>query len=343
MLISKKFKHSYSSLYSFGSFKSFRLQKPGVKCLIVTESNVAKLYLEKVFNHFTHFADTEFCIIDASENSKSIIVAMQIVEKAIAIGINKSDYIVGLGGGVISDVTGFVASILNRGTGLIQIPTTLLAMVDSTTGGKTSLNHSSSKNKIGTIYPANHIIIDQLFLSSLSDEIFKEGICEIIKIAFCLNKSLFDFVRIKADAINARDPKTLDKLIKMSVKTKINLVAKDLLDDNKRHILNFGHTIGHAIEKQSDYTIPHGIAVGMGMRLEMDFFEKMEFISKSLKNKLLTVLDLYNIPEYSGTVNMDYIAMDKKIISNNKISLPVPSKVGECNIKKINLEQIIDS
>ncbi|MBN9543374.1 MAG: 3-dehydroquinate synthase, partial [Alphaproteobacteria bacterium] len=317
--------------------------KKDSRFFIITDSNVANLYLQEVLAKVSSKGQAEFIIIDASEKSKSWETIGKIIDEIISFDPKRSDYIIGLGGGVITDIVGFVASIINRGTRLILIPTTLLSMIDSAIGGKNGINYNNFKNKIGTIYPANNVIIATSMLKSLTEAQILEGVCEAIKIAICRDINFCKFLQNKKYDILNLDFKLIRKLITKAIKLKNQVVGKDLLDSNQRMILNFGHTIGHAIESYEENKIPHGIAVGMGMYIETDLLHKLGLSSKKTSSAIKSLLEAYDVPEYLGNLdNIIEIAVksDKKRAENNTINLVVPNKLGEALIKKIDVSKI---
>lgn len=307
---------------------------------IITDSIVAKLHLDKVVSNFSILGAVEFFIIDSSESSKSWEVVGQLIKAITKHSPTKMDYIVALGGGVVTDVAGFIASIINRGVKLILIPTTLLSMIDSSIGGKNGINLTGYKNIIGTIYPAHYVFINTKFLKTLNFNNILEGVCEAIKLAVCLDAKFFNFIKSKKEKLLELDYETMVKFIKRSIQLKNRIVAKDLKDNKKRAILNFGHTIGHAIESISNFTCPHGIAVGMGIRIELDIFVKKRLISKKLYQKISDILDDYKIPYYKGE-STELIKLaensDKKRSGNGLITMPVPKYLGKTVLKRIKI------
>lgn len=223
--------------------------------LIVISAKVEKLYKEQL-----NFPDNHKFVLKDGEKEKNFKNYRKIIEKALKLGLKRSDVIVAIGGGVVGDITGFVASTYMRGINFVQVPTTLLACVDSSVGGKTAIDTAFGKNLVGTFYQPKVVYINPRFLKTLDERQFKTGLGEVVKYSFieksCLLEeevNLTNFLSEKFKEILDRDEKTLSKLIEICIKLKKSVVEKDEKESNLRKILNFGHTYGHAIEKITNY------------------------------------------------------------------------------------------
>ena len=236
------------------------------KILIVTDSNVAK-FIDKLTAPMTHEKiNFDVAIIPAGESSKSLYEAEKIFTRAIELGLDRKSPIVAFGGGVVGDLTGFVAATYLRGVPFIQVPTTLLSQVDSSVGGKTGVNHALGKNLIGAFYQPQAVFIDIDTLNTLPEREIKSGLGEIVKYGIISDGELFNFIEENAEKILSRDVDALTHLIKRSCEIKADVVGQDEKENGLRRILNFGHTIGHAIEKVTAYKkYHHGEAVAIGM------------------------------------------------------------------------------
>lgn len=225
---------------------------------IVTDSNVAPLYLAQLEGQMT--LPVSHTILTAGEEYKRLSAVETIYHDLLANGMTRKDLIVALGGGVVGDITGFAAATFLRGVPLCQIPTTLLAQVDSSVGGKTGVDLPEGKNLVGAFYQPRLVLIDPDVLSTLPDATFADGMAEVVKYGYIANKDILDLVR-------APDYKAqITRIIYECVKIKRDVVAIDEHDTGLRMILNFGHTIGHAAEKLGGYTaLTHGQAVAIGM------------------------------------------------------------------------------
>lgn len=305
------------------------------KIMVVTDSNVEKLYLEsvlellkdyKVFSHTFAFGET----------SKSLTQAEKIYKDLIQNTFTRGDLIIALGGGVVGDVTGFVASTYLRGVDFVQVPTTLLAMIDSSIGGKTAVNTDFGKNLVGTFYQPRAVVMDIDFLSTLNSEEMKNGYGELIKYAVLKDDGLYDKI-IKND-IKAN----LFEIIKTCASIKVDVVESDTLDKGLRALLNLGHTFAHAIEKCSSYKISHGKAVYMGTVLITNFAIENGICDKNLKTQLLKMGESLDMEAESGFTFdelVKYVKVDKKTLGDS-ISLVLPKKLGECIIKKYKLDEL---
>src|SRR5712692_5950388 len=233
----------------------------GKRCAIVADENVAKLLAERVFESLRRQDfNPSLIIVPPGEKSKTLEQAGAICEQMIAAGLDRQSFVVALGGGVVGDLAGFVAAIFQRGIPHVQIPTTLLAMVDSSIGGKTGVNTSAGKNLIGAVHHPSLVIDDLDVLKTLPQREFNQGFAEIIKHAIIADAKMFW-------TLEDVDLENLIPLIHRNIELKSKIVAKDERDrTGERALLNFGHTVGHAIERAGDYTkFRHGEAIGLGM------------------------------------------------------------------------------
>lgn len=225
---------------------------------IVTDSNVAPLYLEQLAQQFE--LPVSSTVIPAGEEHKRLSTVEGIYHDLLAVGFTRKDLIIALGGGVVGDITGFAAATLLRGVSLCQIPTTLLAQVDSSVGGKTGVDLAEGKNLVGAFYQPRLVLIDPEVLNTLPDTTFADGMAEVVKYGYIANPDILDMVSQPDYKAHISD------VIYECVKIKRDVVAIDEHDTGLRMILNFGHTVGHAVEKLGNYTeLTHGQAVAIGM------------------------------------------------------------------------------
>ncbi len=225
---------------------------------IVTDSNVAPLYLEQLAQQFE--LPVSSTVIPAGEEHKQLSTVEGIYHDLLAVGFTRKDLIIALGGGVVGDITGFAAATLLRGISLCQIPTTLLAQVDSSVGGKTGVDLAEGKNLVGAFYQPRLVLIDPEVLNTLPDTTFADGMAEVVKYGYIANPDILDMVSQPDYKAHISD------VIYECVKIKRDVVAIDEHDTGLRMILNFGHTVGHAVEKLGNYTeLTHGQAVAIGM------------------------------------------------------------------------------
>lgn len=248
------------------------------KVLIVTDSGIPKKYIDLISKQCE---SPVIEIVPQGENSKSVDQFANLCSTLIANNFTRTDAIIGLGGGVVGDLAGFVAACYMRGIDFYNIPTTLLSQIDSSVGGKTAINMKQTKNIIGAFYQPKKVLIDPNVLTTLSDRQKSSGIAEAIKMAATSNADFFNFLS-EQDAWQ-----NIEKVIVESLKIKIAVVEQDEKESDLRKVLNFGHTIGHAIEANSAGKLQHGECIALGM---------LYFSSDGVKKKLKTVLQKYNLP-----------------------------------------------
>src|SRR3989338_8857869 len=239
----------------------------GKKIVVVTDNNVKPICSEMILNQLKDL-NPYMISIPAGESSKSRNMKDRIEDHMLEKKFGRDTVIIAVGGGMIGDLAGFTASTYNRGISLIHVPTTLLAMVDSSIGGKTSVNTSHGKNLIGATYQPDAVFADLNFLETLPPEEFANGMAEIIKIAAASDKELFSFIEKNSKKILERDKNALFRIIKRSIELKKQVVEKDEKEHGLRQILNFGHTVGHALESCNNYQMKHGHCVSIGMAVE---------------------------------------------------------------------------
>ena len=234
--------------------------------VIITDSHVNPLYGEMVRAKLAKTAlPVDIIEIPAGEASKSVNIVLDVVKQLIRLKVSRKSLLVALGGGVVGDVTGFIASIYMRSIPYIQIPTTLLAQVDSSVGGKTGVDLPEGKNLLGTFYQPKAVYIGLSFLKTLSDKDFSTGLAEVIKYGIIGDQNLFEFLEHESGGIKKHNPSMMKSLVGRSCKIKAQVVEMDEKELGLRRILNFGHTLGHALEASSGYSLSHGEAVAIGM------------------------------------------------------------------------------
>ena len=309
------------------------------RAVIVSDDNVYSLYGEKVKLSLEKSSFTVFeYIVPHGENSKSVENFINIQEFCAENNITRTDLFVALGGGVVGDLTGFVASTYLRGVDFVQIPTTVLAMVDSSVGGKTAINLNAGKNLCGAFHQPIAVFADCETLGTLPDEIFNEGCAEIIKYGMILDGEFLSFLKDNDIKEN------VEYVIKRCVEIKRDIVNRDEFEKGERKLLNFGHTIGHAIEKCSNLTISHGNAVAIGMVIATKGAFELGLSYDDYSDVLLPILKKNKLPttcNFSADELYKITLTDKKR-SRDVISLIVPEEYGLCKIHKISVEQLKD-
>lgn len=312
------------------------------KILVVTDENVAELYADTVCNSLSEIAEVKLVVLPAGETTKSLPYLSDLYDEAFSFGMTRSDLAVALGGGVIGDLTGFFASTLLRGIDVVQIPTTLLAQVDSSVGGKTAIDVSWGKNLVGSFYQPRLVIADTDTLISLPDNEFASGLAEVIKYGCIWDKEFFDKIDSTKDRIGLME--IIDEIVYTCCYIKREVVEKDEHDTNLRMILNFGHTAAHIIEKAYNYTgYTHGEAVGFGMIVASKLGEKLGITKAGTTKRIESIIKKFGLPYNIEVADEDLsgIALDKKT-SGNSISVILLDEIGKYKIHKMNILEYVN-
>ncbi len=323
------------------NYKNLNIDKNYDKVLVITDENVYK----HQFNDFIKSINHEFVelfIIRSGEISKSISVYEKIIEFCIKVNITRKSVVVALGGGVVGDLAGFVASTYMRGIDLIQIPTTLLSQVDSSVGGKTGINIGNIKNIIGTFYQPKITYINVNSLKTLNDDEYLSGMGEVIKYAFIYDYDFIDYIIKNSENILGRDEAVLFEIVKKCTDIKWDIVSQDEKESGLRKILNLGHTFGHGIEKLCN--LSHGFAVNIGMNMAFMIALDKELIDTAYYEKFIYLSNLLGLPTKFKIDNhekvLEIMKSDKKN-SFSKINLVIPTGKGKVDIfNNINEEEI---
>ena len=328
------------------------------KLLIITNKTVYPLFGEKIkASLLKEGFEIDFVILEDGEKYKNIQSLESIWQRAIEFKLERKDAIIALGGGVIGDVTGFAASTYLRGIDFIQIPTTLLSQVDSSVGGKVAVNNKLGKNLIGSFYQPKFVLTDVSTLKTLSESELKVGLAEVLKYGMIekscglrgFDASLLEYLKQNKEAIFTLNTDIIQELVKYCCELKAAVVNKDEKEAGLRAILNFGHTIGHAIEKCSNYeNINHGQAIEMGMKGALYISKARNLIDEDYYKDCMEILDLYKMDyKISKSIKPEalYDAMlsDKKILSG-RIRFVLSTGESEVNIfNDIDKEIVLDA
>lgn len=305
------------------------------KILIVTDDGIPVQYVDTLKNNIinTNSNNTVFVYtIKQGEESKSFINYSSILDYLIDNEFTRTDTVIALGGGVVGDLAGFVSATYMRGISFINIPTTLLSQVDSSIGGKTAIDKKGYKNLVGAFYPPEKVLIDPNVLATLDKRQFMAGLVEALKMGLTSDKDLYELIKTSNDIY-----KDIDIVIEKALRVKKDVVEKDPHEKHLRKILNFGHTIGHAIESSGKFNLLHGECVGIGL---------LYMVPTVLEEEIKAVLIKYNLPiksDIENTISKEdlfkYISLDKKR-SNKDITIIEVKVPGTFEINKINLEEI---
>ncbi|MBZ2173658.1 3-dehydroquinate synthase [Schnuerera sp. xch1] len=313
---------------------------------IITDDNVYRLYIDDLKKYIKDCTFTTY-VICPGEESKRIKIILSIYDNLIENNANRDTMIISFGGGVVGDIAGFVASTYKRGLEYIQIPTTLLAQVDSSVGGKVGINYAGYKNIIGSFYFPKEIIIDAKYLKTLQIRQIICGLGEILKYGLIYDYNFFKFTSSNLDRIYGKDLNIFQTLIKQSVPIKEEIVSKDKYDKDLRKILNFGHTIGHSIESYYHFSrFNHGEAVILGMMYETSIARKLGLIDKEYFKEIIMVLkDIVNPIEFDNDEIenlIDIMKNDKKNVNRNIVFI-LPVSRGKVDIFESVDEKLIIS
>lgn len=307
------------------------------RAIIVTDSNVAPLWLAETKSSLESAGiETIDFIFPAGEESKSKETLFALLEFMAENKLTRSDFAVALGGGVTGDMTGLAASLYLRGIPFVQVPTTLLAAVDSSVGGKTAVNLTAGKNLMGAFYQPELVLCDTCTLGTLPESIFADGMAEVIKYGVIFDKDLFDKVQsgdVKSD---------IESIIARCVELKRDVVAKDEFDKGDRQLLNFGHTMAHSIEKCSNFEISHGSAVAIGMVIAAKASAALGWSNEDCTQAIIEANKNNGLPVECGFAPNDLadVALSDKKRTGGTINFVVPEVMGNCILKKIPVETL---
>lgn len=309
-----------------------QIYSPRKVCLI-TDSTVNSLYADRVMSSLEESGFSVGKIIFPSgEHAKNHNIYANILESIAGDGLSRSDLIVALGGGVVLDLAGFVAGTYMRGIDYICIPTTLLASIDTAIGGKTGINLINGKNLVGVFWQPSLVLCDYSTFSSLADEYMLDGIAEALKCAFISDAGLIPHIRSK----------NYEYIIERCVSLKKSLIEVDERDKGIRQLLNFGHTIGHGIEKVTSYEVSHGKAVAKGMIGEARGAYRTGHTKQDVSSEITDILESFGFDtslNYDSEQIYELALMDKKIF-DDEISMIIPESIGRCTLKKLRLEEL---
>ncbi|MDZ4743801.1 MAG: 3-dehydroquinate synthase [Verrucomicrobiota bacterium] len=302
--------------------------------MIVTDQRVSGLYLRKIRKTLSEAGyETGEYILPPGETSKTLSYCEKVLSQMAKDNLERNSFIIALGGGVIGDLAGFVASCYLRGIRFVHIPTTLLAMVDSSVGGKTGVNLPEGKNLVGAFYQPVSVLADLDMLKSLSDREFSAGMAEVIKYGVIRDKPFFYFLEKNIEKIKDKDLETLTEIVKRCCEIKAEVVSEDEHETTGlREILNFGHTIGHGIEAVGGYgKLLHGEAIAVGMVLEAKLAAEKLGFSADASNRLRKLLEAFDLPTKIPAVDKGLLlrsmARDKKV-RDGKLRFSIPEDFG---------------
>ncbi len=340
IVIDDSYKNFTSSVYEFNSREVCDLSKINIneiydEVLIISDENVYNHQLDKFIDNIKAKMIYEY-IIPAGEDSKSLLVYEEIMKYCIRINLSRKSLIIALGGGVVGDLAGFIASTYMRGIDVCQIPTSLLSQVDSSVGGKTGINIGNFKNIIGTFYQPKFTYINIEALKTLPHDEFISGMAEVIKYSIIYDYDFLDYLIINSAKLLSRDSNVLHYVVKKCIEVKAYIVSKDEKEGGLRKILNFGHTFGHGVEKLCK--ISHGEAVSIGMNMAFKLALEKGYIDKAYYNKFLDVCNKFDLPINFNKPLDEEIEITEEIVEKiNKEILNIMKNDKKNSFGKINL------
>ncbi len=305
----------------------------GRKAVIISDTNVFNLYPELFFGY-------DKIIIEPGEKNKNLKTIDFVINELTKLNLDRNSIIIGLGGGMITDITGFVASIYMRGISFGFVPTTVLAQVDAAIGGKNGVNSGNLKNYVGTFNQPEFILCDSSFFNSLSEIEYYSGLGEVYKYSLITQGNrLFNYLRLNANRIIQKDNEVLNHIIEDCIDSKNAIVEQDPFDQGIRNTLNLGHTFGHAIEILNN--VPHGIAVVHGIKIVCDISQKMGFLKSDVKNTILNLAEalMFNKTSIIEDKHIEIVLKDKKR-NEDLINLVILKNIGEPYTHEISEKEL---
>lgn len=307
------------------------------KAAIISDSNVWPVYGAAAECNLQRSGFETCCYVfpagEASKNGNNYLSILNFLSEN---RLTRTDLLIALGGGVVGDITGFAAATYLRGISYVQVPTTLLAMVDSSIGGKTAIDLPAGKNLAGAIYQPNLVLCDIDALNTLPDNVFRDGCAEIIKYGILYDRSLFEHLYTQGLAFDR------ESVVSRCVELKRNVVAEDEFDLGTRQKLNLGHTIGHGVEVQSNFSISHGQAVAIGMAIVSKAGFALGYCDRDTYERILAVLDKFSLPKHTACSadELYRIALSDKKRAGETVNLIIPQSIGNCIIQPTKVTEL---
>jgi len=304
------------------------------KLALITDDTVRELITEDLSRILKEAGfEAEIFSFPAGEASKRMETVVELARAMVRAGFDRKGAVLGVGGGVVGDVAGFLASIYMRGVPYIQVPTTLLAQVDSSVGGKTGVDLPEGKNLLGTFYQPRRVYIDYGVLTTLPLEHLRNGLSEVVKYGCTLDRGLFEFLEIHSERLLAYEPEALEHIIAESCRLKAEVVSRDEREAGLRRVLNFGHTLGHALEAALEYKILHGEAVSVGMVAAARLSEDLGVAEEPVAERIEALLAKIGLPvrfpkEVSAEKLLEFLASDKKVW-HGRLTMVLLRRIGE--------------
>lgn len=307
--------------------------------VLVTDTNVDPLHADRLADRLTDLdLEVHLMVIDAGESSKSVDVAFELWETMLEEGVDRKSIVLAVGGGVVGDLAGFVAATFVRGLSFFQVPTTLLAQVDSSVGGKTGINLPGGKNMVGAFWQPHGVVIDVEVLSTLPDREYRAGLAEVVKYGVIMDADFFAYLETNAEAINARDPEVLRHVVARCCRLKADVVEADEREESgRRAILNYGHTYCHAFEAATNYeSILHGEGVAIGMICASRLAEQLGMITAEQVQRQINLLEKLHLPtsrlEQTDSAELVRLMWRDKKVDAGQLRFILPTTIGDVQL-----------
>lgn len=318
----------------------------GARCCVVSETNVAPLYADAAEASLAGagYSVAERIVFAAGEQSKRLATLGDILEALAERELTRADVVVALGGGVTGDMAGLAAALYLRGVAVVQVPTSLLAMVDSSVGGKTAVDLAAGKNLAGAFWQPAAVVADVRCLASVSPELFRDSCGEVVKHAVLADAALLDELTARPLTADQLDEARLADVVARNVAIKRDVVDADERESGVRQTLNLGHTIGHAIEAASDFTLGHGSCVAAGLCMMVRASARRGWCSDETAGRVEACVAAHGLPtgsELGADVLMRYMAHDKKRRGDG-VNVVVPAEVGRCEVRRVSLDELAE-
>jgi 3-dehydroquinate synthase len=303
----------------------------GRRIVMISDAAVHELYRDARLGRPAWKGET--LTFPSGEKSKTRETWASLSDSLLERGVGRNGALIALGGGVTGDLVGFVAATYMRGLPYLQVPTTLLAMLDASVGGKTGVDTPHGKNLIGAFHPPHAVIADPSTLATLPERAYRAGLAEAVKHGLIADQAYFEWMEAETAALGTRDLGVLTRLIRRSIEIKAEVVGRDERESGRRAILNAGHTVAHALEQASNYELPHGEAVALGLLVECEIAERLGIAPQGLRSRVAGLLVRLGLPArldrpLGNTSLLEAMAMDKKN-RDDRIHFALPSQLGE--------------
>jgi len=327
--------------------RDLKERKIAKRWAVISDNVVAELYGEILMKSLAQAGvNAELITFPHGEESKHLQTIGNLASELARSGFDRKDGLIALGGGVSGDITGFLAAIYMRGIPFVQIPTTLLAQVDSSVGGKTGVDIPEGKNLVGCFYQPCAVYIDPVVLKTLPKDEILGGLAEVIKYGVIADAEFFNYLAEKRDQILALEDEAIIKVVARCCELKASVVERDEREGGLRRILNFGHTIGHAVEAASGYRLIHGLAIAIGMRAATDLAVESGYLKRDIAQRIENLIKYYGMPtsvpaDMSPEQIKGYLKTDKKTVGG-KVFYVLPTEIGEVTITNAVREEHVD-